>query len=129
MSDKIKTCKPSLLSNRADFNYRFRFTDRAGAEWEFGLHTMSARQRGAVQASSIIVKMSSEGKPEPEIENNLELFKTAQIMNAIDTWNLDEPITVANVELIPAEVRDALFAAIQAHENNDDIVLESETKN
>ena len=129
MSEKIKSCKPSLISNRADFNYRFQFTDSQGAEWEFGLHTMNSRQRGAVQASFVTVKMSNEGKPETEVESNMELFNTALIMNALDTWNLDEPTTITNIELMPKDVRTALVSAIQAHESNNDLTLESDVKN
>ena len=129
MGDKIKSCKPSLISNRADFNYRFQYTDLSGAEWEFGLHTMNSRQRGAVQASFVTVKMSNEGRPETEVESNMELFNTALIMNALDTWNLEEPINVNNIELMPKDVRTALVAVIQAHESNNDLNLESDVKN
>jgi len=129
MSEKIKSCKPSLISNRADFNYRFQYTDLSGAVWEFGLHTMNSRQRGAVQASFVTVKMSNEGKPETEVESNMELFNTALIMNALDTWNLEDPINVNNCELLPKDVRTALVSAIQAHESNNDSTLESDVKN
>lgn len=129
MGEKFTTCKPSLLNSRADFNYRFEFTDISGAVWEFGLHTMNARQRGAVQASYAVVKIDSEGKPVPEIESNMELFYTALIMNALDTWNLDDPINAINTELLPKGVRTALVAAIQAHESNNDVNLESDIKN
>jgi hypothetical protein len=129
MGEKITTCKPSLLSSRTDFNYRFEFTDTNGAVWEFGLHTMNARQRGAVQASFMIVKVSNEGKPQPEIESNMELYFTALIMNAIDSWNLEDAITINNVELMPKDVRSALVEAIKAHEGSNDLNLESDVKN
>ena len=129
MSDKIKTCKPSLITAKADFKYRFNFIDQTKAEWNFELHTLSARQRGAVQASYVVVKLDNEGKPQREIDSNMELFFTATIYNALDSWNLDEPITVDNIDLLPSDVRNALFMAITAHETNNDETLEAELKN
>ena len=129
MTDKIKTCKPSLITNRPDFNYKFEYTDKAGAEWCFSLHTLNARQRGAVQASYAVVKLDSENKPQTEIESNMELIYTATIWNAMDSWNLDEAITIDNIDLLPQDVRLALYNAITAHESNNDETLESEIKN
>ena len=129
MSDKIKTCKPSLITNRPDFNYSFAYTDKTGADWIFSLHTLNARQRGAVQASYAVVKLDSENKPQTEIESNMELIYTATIWNAMDSWNLDEAITIDNIDLLPQDVRLALYNAITAHESNNDETLESEIKN
>ena len=129
MSDKIKTCKPSLISNRANFSYKLEFTDSTGATWEFGLHTYSAAQKGAIEASRFLVKITNEGKAETEIENNLEKIKTVQIYNALISWNLDEKISVDNINLLPDDVRTAIIAAIDAHENNNSETLQGEIKN
>ena len=129
-NEKIAGCKPSLLSARPDFRYQFTFIDKSGAEWEFGLHTLSARQRGAIQASYATVKISSEGKAKQEIESNLELVTTATIMNALDSWNLEDvKIDVASVDMLPMDVRQALSEAIAAHESGNDATMEAELKN
>lgn len=129
MTDKIKTCKPSLISSRADFNYKFAYTDNTGAEWEFDLHTLSAKQRGAIQSSYAVVKLDNEGKAKTEIEGNMELIATVTIYNALSTWNLDETITIDNIDLLPKNVRNALTTAISDHESENDLSLESEIKN
>lgn len=129
MSDKIKTCKPSLINSRADYNYRLEYTDTTGADWEFDMHTMNARQRGAIQASLAVVKMGADNQVKTEIESNMELVNTATIMNAITGWNLDDEVTITNVDLLPKDVRAFLVAAINAHETGNDATLESEIKN
>jgi len=129
MSEKINSCKPSLISNRADFNYRFQFTDSQGAEWEFGLHTMNARQRGEVQTAYVKIRQDETGKPVPILESNMEICLTFLILNVLDSWNLDEAITPDNLDNLPKDVRTALVDAIQAHESNNDLNLESDVKN
>ena len=129
MSDKIATCKPTLISNRADFSYKLEFTDSTGATWEFGLHTYSAAQKGAIDASRYLVKISRSGEANTEIENNLEKIRTVQIFNALSSWNLDEKINLDNINLLPDDVRSALIAAIDAHELKNAKTLEAEIKN
>ena len=130
MGDKIKTCKPSLITSRPDFNYRFDYTDQSGAVWEFGLHTMTAKQRGASSASLMIIEQNADNKPQIKQETNNELYVTAVIFNALDTWNLEDvAVTVANIDLLPSDVRLALFKCINTHENDNDSTLESEIKN
>jgi len=128
MSDKIETCKPSLISNRPDFSYRLEYIAVDKALWQFELHTMSAKQRGAITASLAVTRLN-EGKLETEIESNMELVHTATIYNALTSWNLDEPISLNNIDLLPKDVRDALVKAINAHEANNDSTLEAELKN
>jgi len=128
-SEKIKTCKPSLINNRADFNYRFEYEDSMGAKWDFGLHTMNAKQAGAVMSSLAVVRLSSDGKTETEIETNMALVHTATVYNALDNWNLDEPITIANIDMMPSDVRNALVQAIEDHENKIKSELSSHVKN
>jgi len=129
MTDKIKSCKPSLITGRPDFNYRLEFTDSNGADWEFGMHTLSAKQRGAIQASYATVKLSSEGKAETIVNNNMELMITATIYNALESWCLEEAITTDNIDLLPKDVRMALYTAITDHEATNDFTLEAEIKN
>ncbi len=129
MTDKIKSCKPSLITNRPDFNYRLEFTDSSGADWDFGLHTLSAKQRGAIQASYATVKLSSEGKAETIVNNNMELMITATIYNALESWCIEEAITTDNIDLLPKDVRMALYTSITDHEATNDFTLEAEIKN
>lgn len=129
MTDKIKTCKPSLINNRADFNYRFEYVDSTNAEWAFDLQTMTAKQIGAVMASIAVVKLNSEGLPETELQSNMELSNTVMIYNALRSWNLDEPITIDNIDMMPKGVRTALLKAITTHEDALKSELPSQVKN
>ena len=129
MSDKIATCKPSLISNRADYNYKLAYTDKLGAEWEFELHSMSAAQIGAIDASRVVVRIDAENNPQTEVNTNAEKVHTVIIYNALTAWNIDEPVTVANIDLLPKDVRKALLAAIAKHENDNKDTLEAELKN
>jgi hypothetical protein len=78
----------------------------------------------------MIIEQNADNKPQIKQETNNELYITAVIFNALDTWNLeDAAVTVANIDLLPSDVRLALFKCINTHETNNDESLEAETKN
>ena len=128
-NEKIAGCKPTLINQRTNAKYRLSYIDTTGAEWEFDLHTMSARERGAIQASWAVIKFDEKGKPKQITENNLELVNSATIFNALSDWNLDADKTPDNIDQLPKDVRSALLAAINEHETELNAELESEVKN